>query len=82
MAVTKIWPIKDSLKRVVGYAKNPEKTEYQDIKNKFTDLASALRYAADPEKTGQETVFLVTGIHCSEKDPVQDMSLIKHLPIL
>ncbi|MBQ3927109.1 MAG: relaxase/mobilization nuclease domain-containing protein, partial [Clostridia bacterium] len=77
MAVTKIWPIKDSLKRVVGYAKNPEKTEYQDIKNKFTDLASALRYAADPEKTGKETVFLVTGIHCSEKDPVQDMSLIK-----
>ena len=31
MATTKIWPIKDSLARVVDYARNPEKTIYLDL---------------------------------------------------
>ena len=37
MATTKIWPIKDSLARVVEYARNPEKP----------DLHAVLHYAAD-----------------------------------
>ena len=43
MAVTKIWPIKDSIKRVVQYAENPEKTELSDIKR-------VLNYAENKEK--------------------------------
>ena len=46
MAVTKIWPIKNSLRRVVDYARNPAKTEY-------TDLRTVLHYAANAEKTEQ-----------------------------
>ena len=38
MAVTKIWAIKDSLQRVLDYAANPDKTEYDA-------LAQTLHYA-------------------------------------
>ena len=31
MATTKIWPVRDSLKRVVDYASNPEKTSEDDL---------------------------------------------------
>ena len=31
MATTKIWAIKDSISRVVNYAKNPDKTTLFDI---------------------------------------------------
>ena len=31
MAVTKIWTIKDSLQRVLDYAANPDKTEYDAL---------------------------------------------------
>ena len=48
MAVTKIWPIKDSLRRVVDYARNPAKTEY-------TDLQTVLHYTANGEKTEHGT---------------------------
>ena len=44
MATTKIWAIKDSLSRVVNYAKNPEKTI-------FSDLKQVLKYAENYEKT-------------------------------
>ena len=44
MATTKIWPVKDSLARVVDYAQNPNKTIY-------SDLQQVLHYAANEEKT-------------------------------
>ena len=47
MATTKIWAIKDSLSRVVNYAKDPEKT-------KFSDLKQVLMYAENDEKTIDE----------------------------
>ena len=31
MGTTKIWPIKDSLSRVLDYAANPDKTVYSDL---------------------------------------------------
>lgn len=40
MATTKIWPVKDSLARVVDYAQNPNKTIY-------SDLQQVLHYAAN-----------------------------------
>ena len=42
MATTKIWPIKDNLKRVVDYARNPEKTGYDDLKKTLHYAAQAL----------------------------------------
>ena len=44
MAVTKIWAIKDSLQRVLDYAANPDKTEYDA-------LAKTLHYAENDAKT-------------------------------
>ncbi len=73
MAVTKIWAIKDSLSRVVGYAENPDKTEYRDVQIQYSDLTSALRYASNPEKTGNEKAYLVTALHCESDDPAKDM---------
>ena len=58
MAVTKIWAIKDSLQRVLDYAANPNKTEYDA-------LAQTLHYAENDTKTKlNESAQLVTGIHC------------------
>ena len=58
MAVTKVWAIKDSLQRVLDYAANPEKTEYDA-------LAQTLHYAENDAKTKlNESAQLVTGIHC------------------
>jgi len=44
MATTKIWAIKDSISRVISYAKNPDKTT-------FSDLKQVLKYAENEEKT-------------------------------
>lgn len=58
LATTKIWPVRDSLRRVVDYAANPDKTEY-------SGLAQALHYAENDSKTTlQETAQLVSGVHC------------------
>ena len=66
MAVTKIWPIKDSIKRVVQYAENPEKTELSDIKR-------VLNYAENKEKVENERTIYVTGINCRRESAFQDM---------
>ena len=72
MAVTKIWPIKDSLRRVVDYARNPAKTEY-------TDLQTVLHYAANGEKTehGAEKIMYVTGINCSRDRAFREMYAVQ-----
>ena len=44
VATTKIWAIKDSISRVISYAKNPDKTI-------FSDLKQVLKYAENDEKT-------------------------------
>lgn len=69
MATTKIWPIKDSLSRVVEYAQNPEKT----------DLHAVLHYAADGSKTytKEERSLFVTGINCGTNTAFQEMRAIQ-----
>lgn len=60
MATTKIWPVYDSLRRVLDYANNPEKTEY-------SSLHDVMHYAENGEKTvltGKETVYLTTAVNC------------------
>ena len=72
MAVTKIWPIKDSIKRVVEYAKNAEKTELCDIK-------TVLHYAANGEKVvpeNEKTIY-VTGVNCSRDRAFEQMFAVQ-----
>lgn len=52
MATTKIWAIKDSISRVISYAKNPEKTI-------FADLKQVLKYAENDEKMWSEYQVVV-----------------------
>lgn len=72
MATTKIWPVRDSLKRVVDYASNPEKTSEDD-------LASVIRYAMNGDKTtsdttaGSEKACYVTGVNCSADTALEEM---------
>ncbi len=71
MAVTKIWTIKDSLQRVLDYAANPDKTEYDA-------LAQTLHYAENNAKTKlNESAQLVTGIHCRADHAWEDMRAVQ-----
>ena len=71
MAVTKIWTIKDSLQRVLDYAANPDKTEYDA-------LAQTLHYAENDAKTKlNESAQLVTGIHCRPDHAWEDMRVVQ-----
>ena len=72
MAVTKIWPVKDSLARGGDYAQNPDKTIYSDLQN-------VLHYAANEEKTveGEEQAMFVTGVNCNRDTAFQEMQAVK-----
>ena len=72
MATTKIWPVRDSLKRLVDYAGNPEKTEYRD-------LQQALHYAENGEKTvsEDERFCFVTGVNCNAETAYEEMMAVK-----
>ena len=74
MATTKIWPVKDSLKRLVDYASNPEKTTKDD-------LAAVIEYAMNGEKTegSNERSCYVTGVNCFAETALDEMlSAQKH----
>ena len=68
MATTKIWPVKDSLKRLVDYASNPEKTTDDD-------LAAVIKYAMNGDKTGSgnENACYVTGVNCNAETALEEM---------
>ena len=72
MATTKIWPVKDSLARVVDYARNPNKTIH-------SDLQTVLHYATNEEKTieGEERAMFVTGVNCNRDTAFQEMQAVK-----
>lgn len=71
MATTKIWPVHDSLKRLVDYAENPQKTE-------FTDLSRALHYAANSDKThAYEQICYASGINCDPDRVYEQMMAVK-----
>ena len=78
MATTKIWTVKDSLKRLTDYASNPEKTEYSDLRN-------SIEYAVRSEKTAtfsndiQEKFFFVSGINCNPETASNEMNEVKEL---
>ena len=73
MATTGFWPVKGSLKKVLDYADNPDKTT--DRKYLDDDLAQVLRYAQNEEKTDQK--MYVSGVNCSADHAYEDMMATK-----
>ncbi len=73
MAVTKIWSVKDSLSRLIDYAKNPDKTE-------FEALETVMAYAKDEDKViyeAGEKCYLVTSFNC-RGDPLESMIKVQN----
>ena len=73
MATTGFWPVKGSLKDLVKYADNPDKTtnpKYLD-----DDLAKALKYIENDDKTDMK--MFVTGINCPTVRAYEQMMLTK-----
>ena len=69
MATTGFWPIKGRLKDAIDYAENPDKTT--DRKYLDKDLYSALRYAANDEKTDRK--MYVSAINCPKQQAYEAM---------
>ena len=74
MATTGLWPIKGSLKTVIDYADNPDKTTLEKYLD--SDLYAALRYTENDNKTDQK--MFVTGINCSKHTAYEQMMATKH----
>lgn len=60
-----MWAVSGSLKKVLDYAENPEKTSLKDV----------IDYASDEAKTDQE--LFVTGINCEAENAYEMMSETK-----
>ncbi|MBR1532430.1 MAG: relaxase/mobilization nuclease domain-containing protein [Eubacterium sp.] len=73
MATTGFWPVKCSLKAVIEYANNPDKTT--DKRYLDDDLAKALEYVSNDDKTDQK--MFVSGINCSVFNAYQKMMATK-----
>lgn len=73
MATTGFWPVKGTLKDVIEYARNPDKTidkMYLD-----DDLAKALEYVANDEKTDRS--MYVSAINCPKQRAYESMMTTK-----
>ena len=73
MATTGFWPVKGSLKVVIDYADNPDKTtnpKYLD-----DDLARVLEYAGNDEKTDRR--LFISGVNCSADRACEEMRAIQ-----
>jgi nucleotidyltransferase/DNA polymerase involved in DNA repair len=77
VAVTKIWPVRDNLGRVLEYAENHLKTANPAAYKPYEleDLKAVLSYAADGHKTEQE--FFVSGVHCLPEIAFEQMTATK-----
>ena len=73
MATTGFWPVKNRLKEVIDYARNPDKTT--DKKYLDEDLYNALRYVENNNKTDKR--MYVSGINCPTKRAYQYMMATK-----
>ena len=73
MATTGFWPIKGSLRDVINYADNPDKTtnpKYLD-----DDLAAVLKYAENDDKTDMK--MFVSSINCLAVRSYEQMMITK-----
>lgn len=73
MAVTGFWPVKGSLKDLINYADNPEKTA--EPKTAENDLRAALRYVENGEKTEQR--LFIGGINCTRDHAYEEMTAVQ-----
>lgn len=73
MATTGFWPVKGSLKDVVKYAENPDKTINPKYLDK--DLAEALKYITNSDKTDKQ--LFVSGINCPTVRAYEQMTATK-----
>ena len=73
MATTGFWPVKGSLKKVLNYADNPDKTT--EKKYLDDDLFNLIVYAGNEDKTDQR--MFVSGINCDEDHAYEDMMATK-----
>ena len=64
MATTGFWPVKNRLKEVIDYARNPDKTT--DKKYLDEDLYNALRYVENDEKPTSGCMSAVSTARQSE----------------
>lgn len=74
MATTGFWPVKNRLKEVIDYARNPDKTV--DKKYLDDDLYQALRYVGNDAKTDKR--MYVSGINFPTKRAYEYMTATKH----
>lgn len=74
MATTGFWPVKNRLKEVIDYARNPDKTT--DKKFLDEDLYAALRYIENDKKTDQ--TMYVSAINCPKQRAYEYMMATKH----
>lgn len=75
MATTGFWPVKGSLKDVIKYADNPDKTTNPKYLDK--DLAAALKYVSNDEKTDKQ--LFVSAINCPTARAYEQMMLTKRI---
>lgn len=76
MATTKIWDVKNHLKRVLEYISNPEKTDsLNDIDFHFNGLSQSISYTTQDMKT--EKQLYVTGVNTTLSTAFEDMVLTK-----
>ena len=72
MATTKIWAVKGEVGHVLRYVQNEEKT---DLAMQSGDLAAALQYIGQPEKT--EMQRYVSGVNCDPQSARECMEQVK-----
>ena len=80
MAVTSIWPISGPPRKVIDYARNPEKTTEKGLDElaALHTINGVVEYAADEMKT--ETRSFVTCLNCtSEETAAEDFMEVKRL---
>ena len=78
MAVTKIWSVKGTLRSVVDYAMNPDKTLNDYYNNtELQSLKDVIDYAVESEKT--EMQFFVSGINCNPEFARDQMTETKKM---
>ena len=73
MATTGFWPVKGSLKDVIDYAENPDKTTEAKYLDK--DLHRALSYVSNDAKTDRK--MYVSTVNCPKHDPYGAMMATK-----
>ncbi len=68
LAITKIWAVKDDLRRVLNYIENPDKTKKEELSD---GLKEVLAYTTQGYKTNEKEY--ITGINCEPSTSLKQM---------